>query len=295
MIFRYLKYVSGRRDERGLVAIGLGDWCEPRDLGVPISSPLALTDSVTVYDMAKKSALIFDVIGETERRDYALELAEDIRRAVREHLIDKKTMLAAGNCQTSEAIIISHGIVDEGEEEALAYAELLRITHERGDLAFCGMIGLRFIFDVLASHGDIDLALRMITSEEEPSYGSMIKRGATALCEATMENGINESENHHFFGDIIRLFHNYVAGLRVNPYMRDPNECLFSPVIPTGIDHAEGVYRFPTGEAKFGWRRDGDAVCAYISLPGGAFGEFCHGNMRRELTAGDAEFIIKNV
>ena len=287
MIYKYLMYVSGRRDERGLVAIGLGDWCEPRESGAPITAPLVLTDSVTVYDIARKSAKIFEIIGDDERREYALRLASEMRSAVREHLIDMETMLAVGNCQTSQTIIISHGIVDDGEEETEAYRQLIRITHEKGDFAFCGMIGLRYIFEVLATHGDIDLALRMITREEEPSYGSMIKRGATSLCEATMENGLNESENHHFLGDIIRIFHAYIAGLRVNPYMCNPNECIFSPVIPCSVDHAYGKYRFATGEARFGWHRSDDGIVAHISLPKGVRCELDFGGERRALKEGE--------
>ncbi|MDY4213273.1 MAG: hypothetical protein SOX82_06270 [Eubacteriales bacterium] len=57
LIMRYLCYISSRRDERGLIAVGLGDWVDPfRHENGHIASPLELTDSVTVYDMAKKSA-----------------------------------------------------------------------------------------------------------------------------------------------------------------------------------------------------------------------------------------------
>ncbi len=293
VIFKYLKYIASRRDERGFVAIGLGDWCQPRGEGEDIAAPLILTDSATVYDIARKSAFIFTVIGDGERRAFAEELATEMRSAIREHLIDFETMTAAGCCQTSQTLIISHGIVDNSEKEA-AYKRLIDLTHKKDDHAYCGMIGLRYIFEVLAEGGDIDLALKMICREDEPSYGSMIKRGATALCEATAENGFNESENHHFLGDIIRIFHSYIGGLRVNPYMRDTSEVLFSPVIPTGIDCAEGSYRFSTGEARFGWRREKNGVLAYITLPEGAFGHFEFKTERVPLSSGYNEFFLEN-
>ena len=292
MIYRYLKYIETRRDENGLVAIGLGDWCQPRKDGEDISAPLILTDSITVYDIARKSAYLFEVIGETDKSEYAKSLADDMRLAIREHLIDADTMTALGSCQTSQTLIISHGIVDESEKTR-AYARLIDFIKEKDSHLYCGMIGLRYIFDVLADGGDIDLALRMICRDDEPSYGSMIRRGATSLCESIMENGLNESENHHFLGDIIRIFHNRIAGLRINPYMCDVNEILFSPVIPTELDFANGEYTFKSGKAIFGWRKTADGIIAYITVPDGVKGKIIFGTLDLELNAGYNEFLIK--
>ena len=291
MLFKYLVYIDGRRDSDGLLEIGLGDWCQPREKNEEISAPLILTDSVTVYDIAKKSAFIFDVIGDTERKEFALRLASQMRTAVREHLIDLDSMTACGRCQTSQAIIISHGIVDKSEKNA-AYDRLIELIHEKNDHICCGMIGLRYIFGLLAEGGDIDLALKMICRDDEPSYGAMIKRGATALCEALAENGLNESENHHFLGDIIRIFHNYIAGLRINPNMNDINYVLFSPKIPGTIDSAEGEYLFSSGTAVFGWKKENGITKAYITLPEGVHGCFEFKEKRAPLLPGYNEFTV---
>ncbi|MGN0182519.1 MAG: family 78 glycoside hydrolase catalytic domain, partial [Candidatus Ornithomonoglobus sp.] len=56
LIMKYLCYIESRRNERGLIAVGLGDWVDPFEAeNGHIASPLELTDSVTVYDMAKKA------------------------------------------------------------------------------------------------------------------------------------------------------------------------------------------------------------------------------------------------
>ena len=293
MIYRYLKYISSKRDDDGLVAIGLGDWCQPREAGEPISSPLILTDSATVYDMARKSAFLFGVIGDDEKKAYAEKLADEIRAAIRKNLIDFDTMTAIGSCQTSETLIISHGILDESEIPA-AYSRLLDFIKEKDEHLFCGMIGLRFILDVLIDRGDVDLALRMICRPDEPSYGSMIARGATSLCESLKENGLNESENHHFLGDIIRIFHSRIAGLAVNPSALDPSSVIFSPVIPSNLDYARGEYLFPSGLATFGWRRENGKVLAYITLPEGVKGSFAFGDIACRLKAGYQEFAVEN-
>jgi alpha-L-rhamnosidase len=291
-IFRYLKYVASRRNENGLIAIGLGDWCQPRKRGEPIAAPLVLTDSAISYDIAVKSALIFDVIGDMDRCVYATSLAAELKTAIQKHLIDHTTMTASGSCQTSQALLLALGLFDQNEVE-VAYKRLIALTEEKDGHAVCGMIGLRYIFEVLARGGDIDLALRMICRNDEPSYGSMIQRGATALCEALMENGLNESENHHFLGDILRIFQSYIAGLHINPNMRDINEIVFAPIIPSMLNEANGSYRFQSGICKFGWKKNDTGIASYITVPENVHGHFIYKEKTIELKEGENSFLIQ--
>ena len=59
-IWRYLNYIIGRADSRGLVAIGLGDWCPVGKIEDQYNSPLIFTDSVLTMDIAEKAAYIFE-------------------------------------------------------------------------------------------------------------------------------------------------------------------------------------------------------------------------------------------
>ena len=288
MIYKYLRYVSSRRDERGLIAIGLGDWCEPRTMGTPITAPLVLTDSAVTYAMATKSAFIFSVTGETERQQYAKELASELKKSIREHLIDS-TFTASGRCQTSQALLLANGLFEANEYEK-AYAKLIEITKEKDWHSVCGMIGLTVIFEVLMQGGDADGVIDMLLQDTEPSYKSMILRGATSLCESLAENGLNESENHHFFGDIIRIFISYIAGLKLNPSLTDITEVIFSPTLTSRLDHAKGYYLFKNGRCDFGWERRENEAVAFIDLPSGISGSFVYKDTKLPLKTGHNEF-----
>lgn len=52
-MFRYLEYISRRRDEKGIIAVGLGDWLPVvrNDGGRKSDASLGFTDSVMVIDM----------------------------------------------------------------------------------------------------------------------------------------------------------------------------------------------------------------------------------------------------
>lgn len=291
MLTRYLSYIKGRRDERGLIAVGLGDWVQPKNRKLGILAPLELTDTVTVYDMAAKCAEMLRLIGRDADADSAEALKDELKVAIRENLIDYDTMTAKGGCQTSQALLLYFGIFTDTEKPT-AYKRLIEIIKADSEHLMCGVIGLRYIFDVLIDGGDGDLAYRMITRPDEPSYGAMIERGATALCESLDENGLNESENHHFLGDIIRIFISRIAGLRINPSLGDANEICFAPTPIREVDYAEAEYDFPSGTAKCGYRREGESIIAYIDLPSGVMGIYTHSGASTPLCAGYNEFVI---
>ena len=287
MIDKYLHYIAGRRDEKGLIACGLGDWCQPGKLIVPIKAPLELTDSGAIFDIATKSALMFEKLGLKKEAEYAKGLAEELRAAIRSELIDYETMSAAGNCQTSQCFLISLGIFTP-EEYKKAYARLIEIIDENGRKLDTGVIGLRHIFEVLIKGGDAELALELIKNKEEPSYGAMLERGATALCEALEDGTVNASQNHHFFGDFIRVFTKCFAGIDVNPTLECANEIVFSPIVTGSLDFVNAEYKGVIG----GWKRTDGKVVAYIDMPEDFHGSFVYGGESKKLSAGHNEFIL---
>ena len=287
MIARYLRYVAARRDGRGLVAIGLGDWVQPGCVGHGFHSPLVLTDSVTVYDIAAKAELLFGLIGREEDKTFAHTLKEEMKSAIREHLIDYDTATALGTCQTSQALLLYFDLFDDVDR---AYRRLIEIIEADARHLTTGVIGLRYIFEVLIKGGDVNLAVEMIRRPDEPSYGAMIERGATALCEALDVNGLNESENHHFLGDILRVFLCLIAGLRVNPTFECRDTFLFAPTIPSVLDFAEAEYDFGSGRAKCGWERAGERIRFYADVPAGVTATFRYGDTECALDEGYNEF-----
>ena len=290
-IEKYLHYIDSRRDGRGLVACGLGDWCQPRPKGAPISAPLEFTDSLQVIEMARKSALMLDAVGRGEASAYAKDLEARMRRAGRRHLIDEERAVAAGECQTSQALAIRFGFFAE-EQMPKAYRALLDMIEEKDGHTDCGMIGLRHIFHVLFEKGDADLALNMITREDAPSYGSLIKLGGTALFESLIPNGLNESQNHHFYGDILHLFISKLVGIRVNPILTDINSAVITPTFPKSISHARAGYRFASGRLGVCWERVDSSIRITFSVPRGITARFEWGDYSLALPEGESELVI---
>ena len=71
---------------------------------------------------------------------------------------------------------LAYGLFEEDEKQE-AFAHLLRLIDERDGHMDVGVLGMRVIFDVLADFGYADLAYRMITRTDYPSYGEWVARG----------------------------------------------------------------------------------------------------------------------
>ena len=110
----YLEYIMRRRNTDGTVSVGLGDWLPVDKVCSDYDAPLELTDSIMVMDMARKADKMLRAAGLIHDADYAKAIYEDIRRCIRENLIDNST--AKGNCQSSQAMCLYYGVFDKDEE-----------------------------------------------------------------------------------------------------------------------------------------------------------------------------------
>jgi len=279
MISKYLDYIYSKRDENGLVEIGLEDWAQPLGNGIADKTlaPLIFTDSAMVLSIAEKAAFLAKAVGDAALCNKAEKIACEMRAAIREKLIDFDTFTAFGNCQTSQVIAIEFGIFS-AEEEDKAFGKLLEIIKRDNNRILCGVLGARFMFHLLSRKGCIDLAVDMITTPEYPSYANWVESGCTALCETFLAKGQvsragQSSQNHHFWGDISSFFIRELAGLKVNPCCNDITEFEISPAFAARLDFAECEYNSIRGKITLRWERKSEIIVLSVGVPDGIRGK----------------------
>ena len=116
MMLSYLEYISKRRDARGIVEVGLGDWL-PVDCYHSHPTPLGLSCNILLYDACKKAEIMFDAIGLSHNARYAHDLGLEFREAARNTYINFDTMLLESECQTAQAMAIYYNLFNEDEKE----------------------------------------------------------------------------------------------------------------------------------------------------------------------------------
>lgn len=268
-ILRYLEYISTRIRDDGLIAIGLGDWCPPGRENESYKSPLCFTDTVITMDICEKAKFIFDTLNMPLHSNFADSLYKKLYSSAREHLIDKNNLIALGDNQTSQAMAIFYNLFSD-EEKNTAFARLIDIIHRDGDFMDTGVLGARVIFHVLSEYGESELAYKMITRPDFPSYGWWIEKGATTLWEE-FRTDKTASLNHHFWGDISHWFIRWLAGIHYNPD-RQGNSLNIRPQFVSQLNFCEGFHMAPQGEIRVKWYRNCKNIVLCVSVPEGLNG-----------------------
>ena len=258
-IIKYFAYLKTRCNEEGLLAIGLGDWCEAGTFNEwDYTTPLEVSDTLVTIDLAQKAACLLQEIGRGAEVEKISAFGKSLKEAfVRKYV--EKGRLTVGT-QTGLALALKFGIF-EGADRETAYTQLKDLIAEANGHFKVGVIGVKYLFDVLSEFGDAALAYQLITKDSFPSYAYNLKFGATTLWEAfqEFEEGTQKmtrkdggtrilSFNHHFWGSVSAWFYRSLAGLNLLSARKVEIAPDFIPQLP----YAEADYR--DGDAKISVR-----------------------------------------
>lgn len=271
---KYLYYMQTKRKQNGLFEYGLADWAEI-EANWNFTTPTELTDSIKCIDICKKASDMAKVVGREDLAKFALDIANQTEIAFKNAYVKEGKLVEES--QTALSFVLYYGIDKENCENFKK--QLLNTIHKNGDFLRVGVLGARVIFRVLSQMGQGDLAFKMITRPEFPSYGYYVLRGAKTLPEQfyrlkdgewVRDNGAkNDSMNHHFFGDVSAWFIAHVAGIKVNPNFFDCDYVEISPEFIQRLSFAESKYNHRKGEIFSRWERDGDCVKLTVKIPDG--------------------------
>ena len=278
---KYLTYMAGKRNEDGLLAYGLGDWCQSNDSHNGwYTTPLEITDSLTGCDICCKAETIFLALGDKKTAAYAKNLGKELAAAFRKKWIAGNGYAVKDKMQTSQAMAIKLGMFAPSKKKA-AVEELVSRIHRDGDHFVVGVVGGYVLFNLLAENGYAELAYRLITQTSPPSYGYLASIGETTLWENMWDFGDSQSNvylkdgepiqslNHHFWGFVYTFFTKYVAGLTFNPCANDATYAEVKPIFITGLTYAETSYEAPLGKIFVKWEKKESKTFVSITVPKG--------------------------
>lgn len=270
MILKYLRYLDGARNADGLISGGFGDWVQAGivEAGKPVDCPDVVSGTACALDIAEKAVRIFDILAMSKEKDYAQGIACTLRESFRVHLIDYNTCTVSGACQSAQAMGLYYGFFSE-EQKPKAVGRLLDFIHAHDDHLAVGVLGGRLLFRVLADCEEAELAYRMITRRDPPSYGHYVEIGATTLWEGFVDEQqkLPYSRNHHFWGDISAWFFRYPCGIRMDHFYDAEPYLLIAPCLLSELSFADGMIETPRGSVSARWERNGERVILKIRTP----------------------------
>jgi alpha-L-rhamnosidase len=241
---RYVDYLTSRATN-GIVNIGLNDWAPFKT-----QTPADITDTAYYYRDTKIVALAASLLGKTDDAAKYNQLAEQIKKTFNAHFFNADAGTYGNGSQTSLSCALYQGLV-EPENQARVLQNLVASVERKNGHIDTGILGAKYILNALTDHGRADVAYRMASQKDLPSWGWWIEQGATTLWEQW--NG-SESRNHIMFGDISAWFYKALAGINADPAVPGFKHIIIRPQPVGDLTSARAEYDSIHGKIVSDWK-----------------------------------------
>ncbi len=267
----WVEYLLSHKDEFGLINTGLGEWCapaqsldpanwlNPRELGITSTAMF-----IHSLDILSKTA---EILGDKEKAKKYADMAMECSTKMLKHRwlpeeVSQKTQTALG-------LSLAY-LKDTSRNDELMKALLER--SQGGSYFEAGVYGTPAMMRALNDYGEHEVAYKLLTKPEYPSYRAMLDMGATSLWEAwpTSYDALTGSMSHPFHGGYDEWIYS-TAGIEGRHDGKGPWIFKWFPL--EGLTWAKASIIPPAGKISSGWKRDGEKVSWTVEIPANNTGE----------------------
>ncbi|MGB9835837.1 MAG: family 78 glycoside hydrolase catalytic domain [Candidatus Saccharicenans sp.] len=266
---KYVEFLR-RKAENGLVKFShYGDW-------VAIDKcPGSLVSAFYYYYDVKILAEAARVLGKQLEADLYSKLAAQIKDSFNREFLDPTTRNYAGGSQTANTLPLFIGLVPDNARGSVWGNLFNDLVYKHDSHLTTGIIGTKYILDVLTMFGNSDLAYDIMTKTDFPSYGYMVKNGATTLWELWQkrEGPSMNSHNHPMFGSIGAWFYRALAGINLAPDSTAYKKLIIRPQMVRDLTHASGSIYTINGQVSCSWEKADRKIKVSVDIPVGSQAE----------------------
>ena len=259
----------------------LGDWLAPEitEFYIPFMSTLC-------YHQAASAALFAARELQNGDEEKWLALQENIKSAINESFFDKDKVDYCRGIQGENVLPLAYGIVPQEYENIIKEKTRKKYAEETNFHFDTGIVATPIVLEYLTENGMEDIAYKMMTATDYPSYAYMLQ-GETTLSEhwskrwpdyhignseEVVKGGGHLSHCHPMFGSVVAWLYKRVAGLDLSTVYQ--GVIRFAPKFTKQVKSASAKVKTVFGEASISWRSQ-DGFSAEITLPTGLKGSFC--------------------
>ncbi|MGS2761333.1 family 78 glycoside hydrolase catalytic domain [Sinomicrobium sp. M5D2P9] len=262
---RYVDHITEISYDNGLTDWGLGDW-------IPVKSvtPKELTSSIYYFVDATILAKAAKHFGKEEDHKTYAQLADNIKKAINDKYLDRKTGIYGNGYQTELSAPLYWEVVPEDLRQKVA-DRLAEAVHESDNHIDVGLLGTRTILGALSRNGYADLAYTVATQDTYPSWGWWIKNGATTLYENwDIEASSDISGNHIMFGAVSGWFYSGLGGILPDEEKPGFRNTILKPNFVKDLPRFKAKHQGPYGDIVSSWNRQGGEIHYTCNIPPGS-------------------------
>ncbi len=258
-----------------------GDWCVPPEKPELIhsqdparkTSKALLATAYYIYnlDLLTKYAKMLNKPDDAV--DFARKAAE-MKRKFNAKFLNTETGKYDNGTQTSCVLPLYFGIVPDGEQEKVFKTLVDNIENVTKMHIGTGLIGGQWLNRVLSDNGRPDISYRFATNTDYPSWGYMVKNGATTIWELwngnTADPAMNSGNHVMLVGDLGIWYYENLAGIKADPEKPGFEHIVMKPTLVDGLDFVNAEYDSVRGPIKSSWKRNGNSFHWEIEIPVGS-------------------------
>jgi alpha-L-rhamnosidase len=261
-----------------------GDWCMPPESLELIHSNDAtrITDATVISTpfycyLCGKMANFAEVLGFDEDVAFFNQEITTSTIAFNDKYFNRVTGVYANNTVTANILPLWFGMVPKGLEDKVMNSIVDKTMNECGGHVSTGVIGIQQLMRCLTEYGHGDLALKIASNDTYPSWGYMVRNGATTIWELwngnTADPAMNSGNHVMLLGDLILWEYEYLGGIRA----LEPgySKIQLKPYPIEGLDFVNCSYNSVSGCIESRWKREGNHFEWDIVIPANTTAEVC--------------------
>ena len=276
---KYVNHLQRNTEDNILYKFGkYGDWCPPGSI-VSRKTPIEQVCTWYYYHDTLLLSKIAQILGKDQEYRELSQRSEEIKEAYNNkflkdaYTIPKLSFTDRTISQTSNILPLYLNMVPEKKKKKVLSSLLHCIIEDHDYHVDTGIVGTRYLWDVLTENGHAEVAYKIATQESYPGYGYMIKEGATTLWERweKLEGSGMNSHNHIMLGSVDAWFFKTLAGISTS----EPgwNKLRIKPYIPPDLTYASASLKTIKGFVNNSWEKIGNSLKMMIHIPVGCISE----------------------
>ena len=259
----YMKFLESQaKDYIYPDAFYWGDWLAPMPTNISMLSTAYFGyDARLMREMAK-------ALGKTDDAVYYDKLYRNISRAFCNYFFDSEGYTIEGNHEgtprmdTQTSYLLPLAFLELPEDlQQKAVKHLLEAIERSNYHLQTGFLGTPLLCNVLSNFGHNDIAYRLYTQTEYPSWLFPVKQGATTMWERwnsyTIKEGFGEvsmnSFNHYAYGAIEEWIMSHNLGIQRDENRPGYKHILMQPKIDDTFSFVKGGFRSVYGDIASAW------------------------------------------
>ena len=261
-----------------------GDWCMPPESLEMIHSndPNRITEATVISTpfycyLCGKMAKFAEILGKPEDIDFFNQEITTSTIAFNDKYFNRVTGVYANNTVTANILPLWFGMVPKGLEDKVLESIIDKTMNECGGHVSTGVIGIQQLMRCLTEYGRGDLALKIASNDTYPSWGYMVRSGATTIWELwngnTADPAMNSGNHVMLLGDLILWEYEYLGGIRA----MEPgySKIQLKPYPIEGLDFVNCSYNSVSGRIESNWKRNGNHFEWDFTIPANTTAEVC--------------------